>query len=236
MQGGYYICGEILGTDQTGQLHCPQHVDTRGGRCVKHIGAALRNLGSQAPSYPSLPGPASTPAVPPSPSTPTPASSSSPSKKVLTEAERAEKAERKAERKAEKAAAAAAAAAAKSSISAEDTKEAESSASLPALANGKAICFKCNKEDAFTNLLECRTCKRWGHSKCWKLKVAVFNKAQTYEWICWTDKNCHKCLDPGDEDKLLICDSCDRGFHTYCASPKLSEPPQGKYLCHYCKV
>lgn len=29
------------------------------------------------------------------------------------------------------------------------------------------------------------------------------------------------------QDQLLFCDDCDRGYHMYCLSPPLSEPPEG---------
>lgn len=33
------------------------------------------------------------------------------------------------------------------------------------------------------------------------------------------------------QDQLLFCDDCDRGYHMYCLSPPLSEPPEGKSVC-----
>jgi len=30
------------------------------------------------------------------------------------------------------------------------------------------------------------------------------------------------------QDQLLFCDDCDRGYHMYCLSPPLSEPPEGE--------
>ena len=32
----------------------------------------------------------------------------------------------------------------------------------------------------------------------------------------------------GDETKILLCDVCDKGAHTYCLDPPLSRPPTGK--------
>ena len=29
------------------------------------------------------------------------------------------------------------------------------------------------------------------------------------------------------QDQLLFCDDCDRGYHMYCLSPPMSEPPEG---------
>lgn len=30
------------------------------------------------------------------------------------------------------------------------------------------------------------------------------------------------------QDQLLFCDDCDRGYHMYCLSPPMAEPPEGK--------
>lgn len=29
------------------------------------------------------------------------------------------------------------------------------------------------------------------------------------------------------QDQLLFCDDCDRGYHMYCLTPPMSEPPEG---------
>ncbi|KAL1246887.1 hypothetical protein QQF64_034723, partial [Cirrhinus molitorella] len=35
-------------------------------------------------------------------------------------------------------------------------------------------------------------------------------------------------------DQLLFCDDCDRGYHMYCLSPPMSDPPEGSWSCHLC--
>lgn len=30
------------------------------------------------------------------------------------------------------------------------------------------------------------------------------------------------------QDQLLFCDDCDRGYHMYCLTPPMSEPPEGE--------
>lgn len=35
------------------------------------------------------------------------------------------------------------------------------------------------------------------------------------------------------QDQLLFCDDCDRGYHMYCLSPPMTEPPEGKWT-HTC--
>uniref|UniRef100_A0A8V5GNH2 Zinc finger PHD-type domain-containing protein n=1 Tax=Melopsittacus undulatus TaxID=13146 RepID=A0A8V5GNH2_MELUD len=36
------------------------------------------------------------------------------------------------------------------------------------------------------------------------------------------------------KDQLLFCDDCDRGYHMYCLTPPMSEPPEGSWSCHLC--
>eukprot|EP01048_Picozoa_sp_COSAG05_P032117 COSAG05_NODE_12122_length_482_cov_1.462141_1_plen_58_part_01 len=36
------------------------------------------------------------------------------------------------------------------------------------------------------------------------------------------------------EDKLVVCDVCDRGFHISCLTPALSVVPEGSWLCSDC--
>ena len=48
---------------------------------------------------------------------------------------------------------------------------------------------------------------------------------------------CQICNSGGDESKVLLCDQCDEGFHTYCLNPPLTEVPKGDetWLCPRCK-
>eukprot|EP01088_Endostelium_zonatum_P011929 TRINITY_DN26086_c0_g1_i1.p1 TRINITY_DN26086_c0_g1~~TRINITY_DN26086_c0_g1_i1.p1 ORF type:complete len:226 (-),score=17.52 TRINITY_DN26086_c0_g1_i1:47-724(-) len=45
---------------------------------------------------------------------------------------------------------------------------------------------------------------------------------------------CHICGDGAHEDKILLCDKCDEGFHMYCLSPPLETIPQGDWFCSTC--
>lgn len=50
-------------------------------------------------------------------------------------------------------------------------------------------------------------------------------------------QNCQFCHSGDNEDKLLLCDGCDRGYHTYCFRPKMENIPDGDWwvvhLAHY---
>ena len=34
---------------------------------------------------------------------------------------------------------------------------------------------------------------------------------------------------------LMFCDSCDRGYHTFCLSPPFNQPPEGAWICTPCQ-
>ena len=57
---------------------------------------------------------------------------------------------------------------------------------------------------------------------------------QSYAWQCTDCKTCAQCHDPADEDKMLFCDMCDRGYHIYCVG--LRRVPQGRWHCQECAV
>ncbi|EPB88990.1 hypothetical protein HMPREF1544_04251 [Mucor circinelloides 1006PhL] len=46
--------------------------------------------------------------------------------------------------------------------------------------------------------------------------------------------NCEICHKNGNEDSLLLCDGCNRGFHTYCLNPPLSSVPKTDWFCFQC--
>mgnify|MGYP002623174365 CR=1 FL=1 len=46
---------------------------------------------------------------------------------------------------------------------------------------------------------------------------------------------CKACGEGNDDDKLLICDKCLGGYHTYCLNPPLEEIPDGEWFCHHCR-
>jgi hypothetical protein len=45
---------------------------------------------------------------------------------------------------------------------------------------------------------------------------------------------CQICCQDNNEAELLLCDICDRGYHTYCVRPKLSCIPEGDWYCYEC--
>nr|DBA32883.1 TPA: hypothetical protein GDO54_000636 [Pyxicephalus adspersus] len=45
---------------------------------------------------------------------------------------------------------------------------------------------------------------------------------------------CIYCRKGDNDDCLLLCDSCDRGCHTYCHRPRMTEIPEGDWFCPNC--
>ena len=45
---------------------------------------------------------------------------------------------------------------------------------------------------------------------------------------------CEACGEGDDEPRLILCDGCDGGWHTYCLRPKLPSVPRGEWRCDAC--
>lgn len=48
--------------------------------------------------------------------------------------------------------------------------------------------------------------------------------------------NCELCKGGHHEEKIILCDRCDRGCHLFCLSPPLEQVPEGEWLCPMCKA
>ena len=43
--------------------------------------------------------------------------------------------------------------------------------------------------------------------------------------------NINICRQPGDHNRMLVCDLCDTGYHTYCLDPPMSTIPKTGWKC-----
>ncbi|XP_077141655.1 zinc finger protein neuro-d4 isoform X3 [Ranitomeya variabilis] len=84
------------------------------------------------------------------------------------------------------------------------------------------------------DLISCADCGRSGHPSCLQFTVNMTAAVRTYRWQCIECKSCILCGTSENDDQLLFCDDCDRGYHMYCLSPPMSEPPEGSWSCHLC--
>uniref|UniRef100_A0A8D2M5L1 Bromodomain adjacent to zinc finger domain protein 1A n=1 Tax=Zonotrichia albicollis TaxID=44394 RepID=A0A8D2M5L1_ZONAL len=46
---------------------------------------------------------------------------------------------------------------------------------------------------------------------------------------------CKVCRKKGDAESMVLCDGCDRGYHTYCIRPKLKVPRGKDWFCPECR-
>jgi len=84
-------------------------------------------------------------------------------------------------------------------------------------------------------LVSCHDCGRSAHPSCVGFTPNMLVTTKKYGWQCIECKSCTFCGTSEDDDKLLFCDDCDRGFHLYCLKPPLKDPPDGKWSCHLCQ-
>nr|XP_033809430.1 zinc finger protein neuro-d4 isoform X2 [Geotrypetes seraphini] len=84
------------------------------------------------------------------------------------------------------------------------------------------------------DLISCADCGRSGHPSCLQFTVNMTAAVRTYRWQCIECKSCSLCGTSENDDQLLFCDDCDRGYHMYCLRPPMCEPPEGSWSCHLC--
>lgn len=56
--------------------------------------------------------------------------------------------------------------------------------------------------------------------------------------------NCRICRKKNDDENMLLCDNCNKGYHMYCLKPKLTVSSNNndflynhnKYLCNMCRL
>jgi hypothetical protein len=88
-------------------------------------------------------------------------------------------------------------------------------------------------------LLTCNTCYRSFHTACAQYTTDTALKVRDLvlrggRWQCIECKLCDVCDEAGDENKLLICDLCERSYHMYCLRPPLRQLPDGGWRCTTC--
>ncbi|GBP73466.1 PHD finger protein 10 [Eumeta japonica] len=106
--------------------------------------------------------------------------------------------------------------------------------------DGEDKCNKCGLREEATKkyshekFLACANCNAKVHPSCLELGPDTVRKCRAYAWQCAECKSCGSCARPADDDKMLFCDLCDRGFHIYCVG--LSAVPSGRWHCVECSV
>ncbi|XP_063385267.1 mucin-2 [Cydia fagiglandana] len=91
-----------------------------------------------------------------------------------------------------------------------------------------------NRKYSHERFLVCANCNCRLHPHCVELPADTIRKVREYAWQCAECKTCCACSLPADDDKMLFCDLCDRGFHIYCVG--LDRVPTGRWHCVECAI
>lgn len=104
-----------------------------------------------------------------------------------------------------------------------------------------AFCLGTEEQNRHTNqsepLVECSECHSCGHPTCmdWDREGKKYTIVRSYKWHCMECKTCERCHGKENDDQIIFCDRCDRGWHIYCLRPALSKLPKGTWFCPLCK-
>lgn len=90
------------------------------------------------------------------------------------------------------------------------------------------------------DMIACAECGLCAHGSCLQMSTSLFDTVKRLRWQCLNCKRCAFCYkkDRGgqSDNDLLLCDGCDRGFHTSCLDPPLTQlpDPDAQWRCEVC--
>ncbi|TPX60617.1 hypothetical protein CcCBS67573_g08987 [Chytriomyces confervae] len=89
-------------------------------------------------------------------------------------------------------------------------------------------------------LLRCAECGLGHHLTCADITTPVMVSKVLMpgaKWKCGNCKMCEVCNKAGEDETLMVlCDACDKGYHTYCLNPKMDKAPSGSWHCPGCRI
>lgn len=102
-------------------------------------------------------------------------------------------------------------------------------------ATGPNFCKVCANADVSKEgeeLISCSECGKVGHVTCLDILPEMAAAIKSYRWQCMDCKMCNVCMATDNEDKMMFCDRCDRGYHSFCVGMK--SVPAGRWICRLC--
>jgi len=90
------------------------------------------------------------------------------------------------------------------------------------------VCHRPTHSKWFTPFLD--------HPSCHEHAADELAFLRTFDWRCSNCTRCQVCLRTDEDDKMALCDKCDRGLHTYCASPPITVDLKDldSFICPLC--
>lgn len=82
-------------------------------------------------------------------------------------------------------------------------------------------------------MLHAVACQGLTSSSHWLRLESVASVDKIFHW-CSISNSCVGAQN--NDEKLLLCDYCDRPCHTYCCRPPLDEVPVGDWYCPECQM
>lgn len=65
-------------------------------------------------------------------------------------------------------------------------------------------------------------------------KLPVLPKDNTQEHVQEDPTYCEVCRECDREDRMLLCDGCDLGYHLECLNPPMQQVPMDEWYCPEC--
>ncbi|XP_059154742.1 histone-lysine N-methyltransferase 2C-like isoform X4 [Physella acuta] len=104
-----------------------------------------------------------------------------------------------------------------------------------AIAGNAAACIQCNEVGSLKDQLFCTTCGYHFHGNCLCPPVDMKPIVRA-GWQCPNCKICQTCRTASDDSKMLVCDKCDKGYHTFCLKPAMTTIPKNGWKCMNCRI
>eukprot|EP00980_Cylindrotheca_fusiformis_P028446 scaffold22599_cov139-Cylindrotheca_fusiformis.AAC.37 len=96
-------------------------------------------------------------------------------------------------------------------------------------------CYTCGSSGAADTMLFCVDCGEAFHSFCANAPIHSMELSSAAGWRCPNCKICEISGEtPEDEQKMLFCEMCDRGFSLDLLDPPLRFAPPGLWVCGQC--
>jgi hypothetical protein len=106
----------------------------------------------------------------------------------------------------------------------------------PAIPVEELACPYCVAPFAEDSWVCCTKCHQWHHPECYEPPFSLETLGRfSKNFTCANCAYCVTCESAEPEDLLMICEKCQRGFHTMCLDPPLPSVAQGDFFCFECR-